>query len=83
MKSEKLIRNYIMRTLNETAFTWTIDIMEHSIWGFKNAPYKNFIRALNKVNSVVNEMIEEGIVIIDKALGDKNYTITPGKYFNE
>ena len=85
MKSEKLIKKYIIKVINECAFTWTNDVLEHSIWGFKNAPYKNFKKAQNKVNSVIKEMEEEGVIMIDanKDTNDNNnYTITPGKYFN-
>ena len=82
MKSEKLIRNCIMKTLSMRLFTWTLEIAEHSIWGFKNAPYKNFVRARNKVNSVIEKMVDEEIIKIDT--NEHNfYTITIGKNFNK
>lgn len=82
MKTEEIIRNYIMRTLSIHSFTWTIDIIEHGIWGFKNAPYKNFIRAKNKVNLVIEKMKEEGIINVNFDNHD-NFTITMGKNFSE
>lgn len=66
-KIEKLIREYV---LNTKTFTWNTDIAEHTIWGFKNSPYKTFTRAINKVKSVVAQMEEEGIIVIVPDEGD-------------
>lgn len=65
MKTEKLIRAYIMKVVKAASFTWTVQIMTNTIWGFEGAPYKNFIRAKNKVKLVVKEMVAEGIIDID------------------
>ena len=62
-KHDKLIKDYI---LNSSSFTWIIDIADHTIWGFKNAPYKNFKRAINKVEKIVDEMLNDDLIeIID------------------
>ena len=61
-KAEKMIRKYIES--KKAFFTWKMDIVEHSIWGFKNAPYKNLKRAVTKVNSVIEKMVSEHMIEI-------------------
>ncbi len=65
-KSEKVIRKYVE---SRQSFSWYSDIAEHSIWGFKGAPYKSFSRAIAVVKKVVSEMVSEGKVCISDCEG--------------
>ena len=62
--NEKKIKKYI---LSRTLFTWYSDIAENTIWGFRNAPYKSFTRAMTTVKKVVASLQEEGLVTIEAA----------------
>jgi len=61
-KTDKKITEYI---LNLKSFSWAGDIADHTLWGFKNAPYKNRQRAINKVNSILGKMLIQKQIIID------------------
>lgn len=74
---EKII-NYIQKTLSDGHFTWKTDIMERTIWGFKNAPYKSFSRAKDAVSKILDELLETGVLVVD---GDapEGYQVTYSK----
>lgn len=67
-KTEEIIRTWV---LNNKSFTYYSDIAEHTIWGFKNAPFKNWKRAINKVKDVIYDMCEEGLVNVER--GEEGY----------
>ena len=62
-KSEIKVRNYIINEVNRS-FTWDTDIAEHTLWGFKRAPYKTLSRALKTVNKVIDTLVKQEIIIV-------------------
>jgi hypothetical protein len=69
MKAEKIVTDWILN--GEYSFTWYTDILEHTIWGFKNAPYKNYERAMKIVKKVVGELSSENIIeVVETEYGD-------------
>lgn len=82
-KTEKIIREWTKKQLSKGTFTWNLEICENTIWGFKNAPYKSFTRAIKKVDKIVQKMTDEGIIMVEHYYHDHlTPTIHKGVHFN-
>jgi len=65
-KSIKLITDYIKEQIT---FTWESDIIEHTLWGFRSAPYKSFERAKKAVKQVIADLESKGAINVEKVEG--------------
>jgi hypothetical protein len=68
IKMKHPLKDKIINYVASKPFTWLSDITEHTIWGFKNAPFKNYKRAFNKVSDVVEELKQDGLLIEENDL---------------
>ena len=60
LTSKEKVLDYIN---NIEPFTWVTDIADHVLWGFKNAPYKSFKKAITFVQKILDELEQDGKLI--------------------
>ena len=80
--TERLVKNYIIRTIKAGYCIWMVDIAERTIWGFKGSRYKNFDRAKNVISEILDEMISENSIEKDQYNEDEVPTYHKGKDFD-
>ena len=58
--SKEKVLDYINK---QNTFIWVSDIADYTLWGFKNAPFKSWKRAVNFVQKVLDELEQDGKLI--------------------
>ena len=58
--SKEKVLNYIDHI---SSYTWVTDIADRVLWGFKNAPYKTFKRAITFTQKILDELEQDGKLI--------------------